>query len=275
MREPRIVNDGWAEVVGSLAGTGFFKEDQLNPEVALRILADIVRRYTTVIGYGEDGRLSPIGSGTFLRRTNGQPGILTAGHVVGAVKNREDILVLPAQDREDVIWVPIEGTGMHGHGEANRGGQGPDIGWIPLSGEEVERLEARGAVFRNRAREQEAFTGEMCQISIIFGFVNAASDLDDKVVVAHGMLMGQTGAEAPDDQGWDYGEYAITSDDPWIPHTHGGVSGSAVWRIDLPMDGLGRRAILLEGVVYAEGREEDRKLIAHGKQSLRIFLGEG
>lgn len=83
----------------------------------------------------------------------------------------------------------------------------------------------------------------MLPISIIFGFVEAASDVDEKIVVAHGLLVGQTGAESPDAEGWDYGEYAITNDDPWIPHTHGGVSGSAVWRIDLPMDGLRRKAI--------------------------------
>ena len=53
-----------------------------------------------------------------------------------------------------------------------------------------------------------------------------------------------------------------------------GVSGSAVWRIDLPMDGEGKWAVRLLGVVYAEGPEHDRKLIAHGEQSVRTILGE-
>lgn len=273
-REPRIVFDGWPEISASLAKTGFFKEDQLNPEIAPRILADFVRRYTTVIAYGTEGKLTPIGSGTFLRRTDGQHGILTAGHVIGAIKTKQNILVLPVQDREEVTWIRIEGEGMGGWGETNDGPRGPDIGWMPLSGEEVERMEALGAVFYNRAREREAFEAETCRIGIVFGFVEAASNLDDNTVAAHGMLTGKTGEQAPDEEGWDYGEYAITNNDPWIPHTHGGVSGSAVWRIDLPTDGSTRKAVILDGVVFAEGPEEDRKLIAHGESAVRIILAE-
>ena len=272
--EPAIVTAGWPEVSGHLARTGIFQDDQLNPETAPRILADLVRRYTTVISYGAEGQLTPIGSGTFVRRTNGQHGILTAGHVIGAIKTRENILVLPAQDREEVAWIRIECAGMAGRGETNDGPRGPDISWMPLSGEEVERMEALGAVFRNRARERDAFEGEVCRIGIVFGFVQAASDLGQNMVIAHSMLIGRTAEQAADDQGWDYGEYAITSDDPWIPRTHGGVSGSATWTIELPMDGSARRALILEGVVFAEGPEEDRKLIAHGENSVRIVLDE-
>ncbi|MCY4239001.1 MAG: hypothetical protein OXC93_11725 [Rhodospirillaceae bacterium] len=273
-RKPAVVTAGWQEVSDSLARTGIFKENQLNPETVPRILGDFVRRYTTIIGYGIDGELNPIGSGTFLRKTDGQHGILTAGHVIGAIKTKENILVLANQDREEVTWIGIEGAGMEGHGEANDGPRGPDIGWMPLSGEEVERLEALGAVFSNRAREREAFLGQVCQISIVFGFVEEASDLHNKLVVAHGMLIGKTGELDADEEGWDYSEYAITNDDPWIPRTHGGVSGSAIWRIDLPMDCTGRKAVILEGVVFAEGPEDDRKLIAHGKNSVRIILDE-
>ena len=53
--EPAIVTAGWPEVSGHLARTGIFHDDQLNPETAPRILADLVRRYTTVIGYGAEG----------------------------------------------------------------------------------------------------------------------------------------------------------------------------------------------------------------------------
>ena len=138
----------------------------------------------------------------------------------------------------------------------------------------MERMEALGAVFRNRARPREAFDGEICRIGIVFGFVHAASDLGENIVVAHGMLIGRTAEQVTGEEGWDYGEYAITSDDPWIPRTHGGVSGSAVWTIELPMDGSARRALILEGVVFAEGPQEDRKLIAHGEHSIRIVLDE-
>ena len=273
-RQPRIVINGWLEVASSLEQTGFFRDDQLNPGTAPRILANLVRRYATIIAHGADGTLNPLGSGTFLRRTDEQYGILTAGHVIGAIRNKKNILVLPAQDREEVAWIRIEAAGMNGHGETNNAAQGPDIGWIPLSAEEANRMESLGAVFRNRAKHIEDFEGEVCQIGIIFGFVAQASNLEDNTVVAHAMLIRKTGEVPSDAEGWDYGEYAITSDDEWIPRTHGGVSGSGVWRIDLPMDGKGNKAVRLTGVVYAEGPEGDRKLIAHGEQSVRIILGE-
>ena len=273
-RKPSVVTKGWSEVAGSLKKTGFFREDQLNPETLPRLLADEVRPYTTIVGYGVNGQLNPLGSGTFLRRSDGQYGILTAGHVVGAIREKENFRVLPTQYREEFNWFGIAGEGMHAWGENNKSVTGPDIGWMPLSAEEANWMETLGAVFHNRGRSIEQFTGEICQINIIFGFVADKSSANDKTVVADGMLIGRTRKVPSDEQGWDYGEYAITSKDDWIPRTHGGVSGSAVWRIDLPMDGQGKKSVRLEGVVFAEGPEEDRKLIAHGEQSLQIILGE-
>ena len=273
-RKPAIVADSWTEILSGLAATGFFQEDQLNPGTVPEMLINLVRRYTTVIAYGAEGTLTPFGSGTFVRRADDQCGILTAGHVIGAIRARKDIHVLPVQDREQVIWIRIEREGMHGLGEANDRPRGPDIGWIPLSGEEVEKMEALGAVFHNRAREREAVSGAVCRICIVFGFVKAESNLNNKIVVYHGMLACKTVEQPADEKGWDYGEYAITNDDPRIPRTHGGVSGSAAWRIDLPMDGSGRKAVILEGIVFAEGPDEDRKLIAHGENSIRVFLDE-
>lgn len=273
-KKPSVATKGWSEVAGSLKKTGFFREDQLNPETLPRLLADEVRRYTTTVGYGVNGQLIPIGSGTFLRRSDGQCGVLTAGHVVGAIRNKENIRVLPTQYREEFDWFRIAGEGLHAWGEKNNSVTGPDIGWIPLSAEEANWMETLGAVFHNRGRSIEQFTGEVCQISIIFGFVEAASSRNDKITVAHGMLIGKTKEVPSDEQGWDYGEYAITSKDDWIPRTHGGVSGSAVWKIDLPMDSQGKKAVRLEGVVYAEGPAVDRKLIAHGEQSVQIILKE-
>ena len=69
---PNIVANRWHEVASSLEKTGFFQEDQLNLEDVLRILTDLVRRYTAVLGYVAEGELTPIGSGTFLRR-KGRP----------------------------------------------------------------------------------------------------------------------------------------------------------------------------------------------------------
>ena len=66
---------------------------------------------------------------------------LRPGHVIGAIKTRENILVLAAQDRQVVTWIRTEGAGMAGRGETNDGPRGPDIGWMPLSGEEEESIE--------------------------------------------------------------------------------------------------------------------------------------
>ena len=273
-KQPKIVTDGWLDVADTLGKTGFFYGDMLNPRGVPQILADLVRRYTTVIGYRANEAVVPLGSGTFLARIDGQYGILTTGHVVGAVRNGKNIFVLPAQHQEKVFWIEIEAADMHACGERNNRVIGSDIGWIPLSVEEARKMETLGVVFHNRARNVDDFAGEICQIYIIFGFIADVSNPENNTVVAHGMLIGKTAEQPSDQDGWDYAEYAITSDDEWIPRTHGGVSGSAVWRIDLPMDGKGKKAVRLEAVIYAEGPEGGRKFIAHGKQSIRMFLKE-
>ena len=280
-KQPAIVTEGWTEVSDRLSQTGFFEEDQLNPKTVPRILGHHVRRYSAIIGFGDYGKLNGVGTGTFLRRPDLQPGILTAGHVIGGIKKKKEktpnlkILVFADQDRECGLWNPIEGAGMGGCGERNvDGSKGPDIGWIPLSEEEVKVLESRSAVFYNMTKENDLFEGEVCQIGIIFGYVEAVSSLEQEDVIANGLIICKTREIPPDQDGWDYDEYAIRNDDPWIPRTHGGLSGSPVWGIYFPMDGSGRKAIVLEGVVFAEGPSEDRKLIAHGNKSLQKFLSK-
>ena len=271
-REPKVVIDGWSEVKSNLEKTGFFKDDELSPHMVPRILAKLVIKYTTIVGSIAEGEPTPIGSGSLLRRRDGQCGILTAGHVIGAIEGKK-ISILPYQGLEKSDWVRIEGMGMRVFGEKNNKQTGPDIGWMPLSAEEETTMEARGVVFRNRAKEEE-IVGQVCQISIIVGFVKAASDMADHAVMVHALLTGETKGCARDEGGWDYGEYAITSDDEWIPRTHGGMSGSGVWNIDLPIDGKGRKNVRLVGVVYYQGPKDDRKLIAHGKESVKMILNE-
>ena len=99
--------------------------------------------------------------------------------------------MLPTQDREEVDWIGIEGMGMHGWGETNTGLKGPDIGWMPLSAKEAASIESLGGVFHNRRRTMEDFSGEVCQISVAFGFVDAASSPSDKKIVAHPMFIGR------------------------------------------------------------------------------------
>ena len=55
--------------------------------------------------------------------------MLTAGHVIGAIKAKEHILVLPAQHGEEVTWIRIEGEGMEGCGETNNRPRGPDLAY--------------------------------------------------------------------------------------------------------------------------------------------------
>ena len=230
--QQRTVTDEWQEMIDLFQKTGYFRNDELNPAIATRKLAYMVRRFTTIIGCGAHGTLIPVGSGTFLRKVNGQYGILTAGHVIGAIRKGQDILLLPAQYGDEKAWLRIEAVDMHAHGETNRTSRGPDIGWISLSAQEAHRIESLGAVFRNRARHIEEFKGDICRVGIIFGFVAAASDPHNKKVVGHSMLIGKTDDLPNDAAGWDYGEYAITSDDESIPMTHRGLSGSATWRIE-------------------------------------------
>ena len=270
-----IVTNGSCEGAGSCQNFGGSEEEQVNRDVELCTLADRVKRYWTAIGYKAEGKLTPIGSGTLIRRTDKQCGILTAGHVVGAIRNKENIWVLPVQYREEVDWIRIQGMGIHGFGETNKGLEGPDIGWIPLSGVEVQSIEARGGVFHNRGKKVDDLFGVVRQVSLIVGFVNAASNPDDKMIAVHAMFAGKTKETANGKEGWDYGEYAIQNDYERIPQTHGGVSGSAVWTIDLPIDDYEKKVVKLRGVVFAEGCPEDRKLVAHGEQSLRIILEEG
>lgn len=268
----------WREARSCLAKTGFLEDSQSSPDEVLRGLADLVRRFTTVIGYASDGDLIPMGSGTFVRRTDGQCGILTAGHVAweikDAIKKECDVWVLPVQDREEVDWARIQGMGIQCWGAIKYWKNGPDLGWIPLSAEEVNRVESLGGVFHNRRRKIEGLLGEVCRINLAFGFVGVASCPSTKEAVAHAMFMGKTNETTRANEDWDYAEYAITSADVRIPMTHGGVSGSAVWRIDLMMDGKGKKTVQLDGLLFAEGGCEDRKLVAHGPKSLHTILLE-
>ena len=148
---------------------------------------------------------------------------------------------------------------MKACGEMNRGSRGPGIGWIPLSAEEAASMKARGAVFHDRARARGVLGAETCRIGVVFGFVDALSTPPEKIIGVHGMLIGKTEEKDADEGGWDYNEYAIRNDDPSIPSTHKGVSGSAAWRIDLPLDGSGNKTLDLEGVVFAEGTGSRQK----------------
>ena len=56
-RKPAVMTAGWQEVSDSLARTGVFEDNQLNPETVPGILGDFVRRCTTIIGY----RINSIG----------------------------------------------------------------------------------------------------------------------------------------------------------------------------------------------------------------------
>ena len=268
--EANIETENWYRFPGNLPQTGFFAESPLTADTVTRKLIDLVKGYTTAIGYVNGEKVNPLGSGTFVKRADGQCGILTAGHVVGAIEGRERIVI--SQGVEDLAWIQIEAAGMEGRGKTNGGKTGPDIGWIPLSLKEVQELEAEHAVFYNRAKEREVFPAPFCRVGVVLGFVREASRPEDKHLGFHAIFTGKPRELPTDEDGWDYTEYGIDGDDPALPSTHGGVSGSASWRIDLPMDGEGRKTVALAGVVFAEGCKEDRKLIAHGAESVRMFL---
>jgi len=273
----------WDEMIEVLRKTGAFTEDELeSKETGLHAVASNVQRYTIVICFMEEGKQipTPLGSGVLVRKRDGECGILTAGHVIGSIRNK-DIWVVPTLDRSKVPWVTIDGQGMKAEGERNAKQTGPDIGWVPLSCRELANLEALGASFYNRAKEREmtfANGEEIYEFRVTFcAFVEEKSDLNAAPpdIVAVAAFAGKTKEFQPEEGGWDYGHYDFTINDPGRPGTFGGTSGSPVWRIRLPTDGSGRKALILDGVAFAEKQGPDGALIAHGPNSVRKILGEG
>ena len=270
-RNINIDTDSWYEFPGDLATTGFFGDQQLTPDIVQRKFTDIVKGYTTCIGYVDQGNVTPRGSGTFVQRRDGQRGILTAGHVVGAIEGRERILI--SQGIEDLAWIQIEAAGLDGYGKANREQTGPDIGWIPLSAEEARHLEdGRHTVFYNMAKEREEFPRPFSRVGVVLGFLAEMSRPEAKALGFHATFTGKPQELPADADGWDYVEYRLDGDEPALPSTHKGVSGSGVWRMDLPMDGTGRKEVVLVGVAFAEGSPQDRKLRTHGQKSLSMLF---
>ena len=147
-------------------------------------------------------------------------------------------------------------------------------------GQRVGRPGSSGASFYNRAKERETtFADEegIYEFRMIFGpFVEEKSDSDAAPpdIVGVAAFAGKTKDFQPDENGWDYGHYDFTINAPGRPGTFGGTSGSPVWKIRLPTDGSSRKAIILDGVAFAEKRGPDGALITHGPNSVRKILGE-
>ena len=268
----------WQDALPLLRQTGFFTEEELkDPGAADGKLIDLVRRHTTTIGYeGETGEMKPVGSGTFVTKADGEHGILTAGHVVGAlrraIERANEFQVFPGQVHER-LWIPVpcEWSWIHIYGEDNQDGSGPDIAWVPMSQTTAGTLGARlDVVFYNRARLRDELECERHPVGVVCGFVEEISDLGDQSLNHYAATLRRPEFVSVD--GWDYGEYPLNQ--PFLPSTQQGTSGSAVWRVELSLDGKGRREVFLDGVVFAEGPSDDRKLIAHGESSVSRILGE-
>ena len=169
----------------------------------------------------------------------------------------------------------IEGRGMDGEDKKNKEKTGPDIGWLPLSTEEAQSVQAQGAVFCNREKTCETFAGEegIYECQMVFATYLCLESASD-VIAGVALLYGKTGGCPTDEIGWDYGLYDFTVLDPRLPRNQGGVSDSSVWRIQLPADGSGSKAFLLDGAVFAEDCKPGRGLVARGLGSIRKVLGE-
>ena len=268
-QEANIETERWYEFRGDLASTGFFDDSQLTPDIVQRKFNDVVKGYTTVIGFVGEGRLQPVGSGTFVQCADGQYGILTAGHVVGAIDKQDRVVV--TQGIEELEWVRIEARYLEACGKSNDGQKGPDIGWITLSPHEAKNLEAKRAVFYNLARPREGFPRPFSRIGVVLGFLAETSRPEAKALGFHATFTGKPRHMPTDAGGWDYVEYSLDADDLALPSTHKGVSGSGVWRIDLPNDGTAEKQVFLVGVAFAEGLPNDRKLFTHGENSVQLF----
>ena len=247
----------WEDALPLLRQTGFFTEEELqDPPTADEKLIDLVRRYTTTIGYADEtGEMKPVGSGTFVRKADGDYGILSAGQV----------------HERPWIQIPWVWDWIHICGEDNQGVSGPDIAWVPMSPETAETLQSRlDVVFYNRARARDEMECERYPVGIVCGYVKEISDLGGRTLNHYAAILRRP--EFDSKAGWDYGEYVLKL--PCLPSTHKGTSGSAGWKVELALDGSGKHVAFLDGVVFFEGPADDRKLIAHGERSVSRILGE-
>ena len=140
--------------------------EQIHREIAPAIAA-----YTVVLGRiptgAEEARVDWLkGTGILTKvESTSSYGILTAGHVVGALRKeheREDpkeisLLVRPARAGDAhaglrPLQVQIPQGSITAHGIRNREREGPDIAWIPLAVDVAHSIESHrssGAVFYN------------------------------------------------------------------------------------------------------------------------------
>ena len=136
-----------------------------------REIAPAIAAHTVVLGRIPTGAEEPRvhwlkGSGILMKvESTSSYGILTAGHVVGALRQEHErenpeeisVLVRPGQAGEGHarlrplrVQVP-EGT-ITAHGRRNEECEGPDIAWIPLAVDVAQAIESHrdsGAVFYN------------------------------------------------------------------------------------------------------------------------------
>ncbi len=274
--EPGTANEGGSSASDQFSKAGSTDHELRSLSMAQQFLAILVHPYSAVLSHVVDDQPVPVGSGTFITRTDGQQGIITSGQVVDVIRSKDRIVVSPVTTSTPgpIQSTEIEAIGMESHREEGCRTNGPDLGWIPLSAHEVTSVDSQGAVFFNRAECRVEFECETRHKNLIFGCADAAGDAPSGSVTCQGLLFGGRIETAPDKSGWDCFEHVISNDDRMFRGTRRGMSGGAVWTLEVPLEFKGQYKLYLSGIVFAEGADHEIRFIAHGKDSIRRFLHE-
>lgn len=224
-----------------------------------------------------------LGSGTLVDFA-GVRGILTAAHVVDAIRSEDEVGILrfgKGQDRQGLRvsvshldWVTIGGESY--------GDRGPDIAFIKLPRDIEDWIAATNGFFSPQAHDAElsergAGYGEP-QVRFDVGVLGEATTqvkTEDGWYGASFRVLPAIGEfeDQIDDDGFDRFTFRVAyAPDAIPPSSYGGMSGRSVWQV---MDAIPPLDRLLLGVLYRQSDADDqgnRLLIGHGPTTIYELL---
>ena len=297
-------------------------------ETSTRVLEkaqEWVSRFTVVIGKtgsastAQRARDIVQGSGVIVKLDDSRYGVLTAAHVLKYGVNTRDsaTVTLLALSRDqtkqgEVHFIPLPPRPCAMDGFNNKSETGPDIAFIPITGEEWSALEGWGMIAYNLEKERwsdedTAQFGEITQlVSVIHGARFAASEIVESHTAEKtgslALMATSTELKAIEERdGHDYLELPSQTTEESHP-THwkdelpgtaaeeiedlhdkgvtrkawGGTSGGGVWNLAIGTDGNG----VPSGKVFAEltgicfyADPDKGCVIAHGPKSIARAAG--
>jgi len=230
----------------------------------------------------EKKQLTPCGSGTLVRRDDVY-GILTAAHVVNALRTKEHVVMFLQTGLGFIVFE--KGTlDFRECAGANYAEDGPDIGFIGVPAARVGTINALKSFidldFQRSKLDKgapELNGGVWCTT----GFPYALGDqkMDGKILhtTVFGMV-GFGGVEQYIEHGrFDYYLAGVELDiDESIPEDFGGMSGSGLWQVTIWQQGDDIVAVdkYLSGVAYFQTdiKDDVTFLKCHGRKSVYEYV---